>query len=269
MAYLGIDIGGTKTLIVLFDNKGSIIYRQKILTSKNYPKFLEDIKENLEQIKDVSLEACAVAIPGLINKQKDTAVAFGNLPWKNVPIKTDIERIARCSVLIEHDVSLGGLYEARQLTPAEEKVLYITISTGIGVGVIVNNKIDLQMATSEPGQMEISHEGKMQKWESFASGSAIKRNIGKQAKDIHDDHTWSIIAKNISEGLLDVIAIMQPDSIIFGGGVGHYFKNFHAPLSKELKKYDNPLIKIPNLRPAKDPDNSVILGCFELMKDNF
>ncbi len=268
MAYLGIDIGGTKTLMILFDLRGNILFRQKILTAHLYQNFLNDLKLCLSQINDQKIELCAVAIPGLIDKDKKKAIAFGNLDWKNIPIREDIEEIVQCGVLIEHDVSLGGLYEARQLKTKKEKVLYLTISTGIGAGLIINDRIEQNLANSEPGQMEILHNRKMVTWESFASGKAIKKEFGKEAKDIKDRHSWKVIAENISQGLLDVIAIFQPDVIIFGGSVSHYFNNFEDPLKEALHRYDNPMIKIPILKKAHDPDNSVIYGCLELIKDN-
>ena len=267
MAYLGIDIGGTKTLIAVFNGDGEIVVKLKFLTNKKYPIFLEDIKKNLAKMNVGEIKSCAVSIPGLINRKNGVAVALGNLEWKNAPIKHDLEQITGCNVGLEHDASLGGLYEARNLKKKYHKVLYITISTGIGIGLIIDNKIDIDFANSEAGQMMIEHKGKLRKWESFASGSAIVKQYGMFAKDISDDHTWSIITQNIAVGVLDLMAIVQPDVIIFSGGVGNYFEKFELPLKNELSKYSNPLIKQPILVKASRADDSVIYGCFEMIKD--
>ena len=183
MVYLGIDIGGTKTLLAVFDNNGTILNKVKFLTDLNYSQFLTDLKNNISSLNQNSFDKCGVAVPGLIDRKSGIVLAFGNLPWKNVPIRKDIENIVGCSTKIEHDACLGGLYEARQLEATANKVLYLTISTGIGTGLIIDNNIDVNYANSEPGQMEIYHNGKLEKWESFASGKAIVKKFGKQAKD--------------------------------------------------------------------------------------
>ncbi len=266
MNYLGIDIGGTKTLIALFDNKGKILKKQKFLTSNEYSQFINDIKSNLIELDAGKIESCAISIPGLIDKKEGSIVALGNLGWKNKPITSDLKNILNCDVRIEHDSCLGGLYEARQLKEPFHKVLYITISTGIGTGLIVDNEIEPDFTNSEPGQMMMEHNGKMEKWESFASGTAIVKEFGLHARDIKEERIWNIIAHNISSGLLELIAIIEPDMIIFGGGVGNYFENYEKPLKNELNKYRNPLLKMPKIIKASDADNSVIYGCFELLK---
>jgi len=267
MEYLGIDIGGTKTLIAVFDEKGQILNRQKFLTAKKYDQFLDDLKINLVDFDLSKIAKCAVSIPGLIDRSKGSIVALGNLGWKNALIRSDLEKILKVDVRIEHDSCLGGLYEARMLDKKYHKVLYITISTGIGTGLIIDDQIDKDFTNSESGQMIIDHNGKMTKWELFASGSAIVREFGLHASDIKDERIWKIIAKNISVGLLELMAIIQPDVIIFSGGVGNYFEKFKIPLMEELEKYKNPLITVPKIIRASRPDDSVIYGCFELMKD--
>ena len=64
MAYLGIDIGGTKTLIAVFNGDGEIVVKLKFLTNKKYPIFLEDIKKNLAKMNVGEIKSCAVSIPG-------------------------------------------------------------------------------------------------------------------------------------------------------------------------------------------------------------
>lgn len=267
MNYLGIDIGGTKTLLALFNEEGKIIKSQRFLTSKKYNQFLDDLKNNIDDLNLEKISYCGMSIPGLVDKNDQSIVALGNLGWKNVPIASDVNKILNCDVVIEHDSCLGGLYESRQLKNNYHKVLYITISTGIGTGLIIDNKIDTDFTTSEPGQMLVEHNGKVDKWESFASGSAIVREFGLHARDIKDQKTWNTIAKNISLGLQDLIAILEPDIIIFGGGVGNYFDNFKKPLLHELNEHKNLLIKMPKIIKASNPDNSVIYGCYELIKD--
>lgn len=68
-------------------------------------------------------------------------------------------------------------------------------------------------------------------------------------------------------GIIDIDANVYPDAIIIGGGVGTHFHKYGKFLRAELKKYENPMVKTPNVYQAKHPEEAVIYGCYELIKD--
>lgn len=263
--YLGIDIGGTKTLVACMDKHGVIAESQQFATPRAYADFISQLAKVVAFLATKSFTGCCVAVPGRLDRAKGVAVALGNLPWRDVSIQADIQAIAHCPVVIENDANLGGLSEA-MLLPQYNRVLYVTISTGIGTGFIVDRAIDPDFADTEGGHMLLEHHGKLQMWEQFASGKAIVRRFGKRAQDITDAATWRVIAHDIALGLIDLIAVIQPEVIVFGGGVDTYFDRFHNHLEAELKKYQTPLTPIPPLRKAARPNEAVVYGCYDLAK---
>jgi predicted NBD/HSP70 family sugar kinase len=260
--YAAIDIGGTKTLVASLDDNGVIQQRVKLLTSQDYDEFLRNLKETVRSFGPIEFHAAGVAVPGRIDRAHGIGRIFGNLAWRDVPIQHDIERLLHCPVVVEHDPSLAALSEA-MLVKHVNKVLYVTVSTGIGAGMVVGGHIDPNFADSEVGQMPLEHKGKMVSWESFASGSAIVRRYGKFAKDIEDDATWKAIARDIALGLRELLAITEPDLIVIGGSVGRFFPRYGAFLKAELKKYHNPLVPVPPLKAAERPDDAVLFGCYD------
>jgi len=264
--YLGIDIGGTKTLIACLNEQGVIKERVKIHTPQVYNVFLSEIAKVIANLSTKKFIAAGVATPGRIDRKQGLGVAFGNLPWHHVPIQQDIKRMLGCPVVIENDANLAGLSEAMLLKDTYSRVLYVTVSTGIGTGIIVNQVIDSAFADSEGGHMVLEHAGRLQRWEDFASGKAIVHRFGKQAHDITDSKTWHIIAHDLALGLIELIAVMQPDVIVMGGGVDRYFDRLEASLLEELHKYESPLVPIPPVRPAARPDDAVVYGCYDLAK---
>ena len=266
--YLGIDIGGTKTLVASLDNDGVIQEEFRFPTPKLYRDFLKKLTENVEKLSTNKFIAAGVGAPGKIERKDGIGVAFGNLSWRNVDIAKDVNAVAGCPVVVENDANLAGLSEA-MLLKQHQKVLYITISTGIGTGFIVNQQIDPELADSEGGHMMLEHNGKVQSWEDFASGRAIVRRFGKHASEITDKHTWQIIAHDIALGLIDLIAVTEPDVIVLGGGVNTHFDKFGDYLKAYLKQYDNPLITLPELRVAARPEQAVVYGCYDLAKSHY
>jgi len=263
--YLGIDIGGTKTLVASLDDNGVIQESLKFPTPKKYDEFLKELAENVARLSTKEFLACGVGAPGKINRAQGVVVALGNLGWKNVPLQKDVRAVVRCPVAIENDANLAGLSEA-MLRPEHEKVLYVTVSTGIGTGFIVNRGIEPELADSEGGQMLLEHHGKLEAWEDFASGRAIFRRFGKRASEITDEKIWRIIAHDIALGLVDLIALMQPDVIVLGGGVGTHYDKFKNFLATELESFENPLLKLPVIEEAQRPELAVIYGCYDLAK---
>ena len=116
--------------------------------------------------------------------------------------------------------------------------------------------------------MLFERDGELVTWESFASGKAIVKRFGKMASEINDPATWQIISRDLVMGIIDIIANIQPDIVIIGGGVGSHFAKFEKFLKAELKKYESPMVPIPPVVAAKHPEEAVIYGCYELMKDH-
>ena len=263
---LAVDIGGSKTLLAVFDDTGHLVVEQRFATPPEYDDFLKELATQIQSINKSSFTNCVVAVPGRLDREKGVVIACGNLPWKNEPIQRDISRIVGVKVIIENDAKLAGLYEAQNVKHDYDRVLYVTISTGIGTGVITKGVIDPDFQDTEGGQIVLEHDGKPMRWEKFASGKAIKAKYGMLASEITDSESWENIAQNIAIGLIDNIVIVRPDIVILGGGVGQHYDKFEAPLLAELKKFSTPLTPIPPIVEAKHPEEAVVWGCLTLMK---
>lgn len=267
--YLGIDIGGTKTLVASLDEQGTVIERLKFPTSPDYPQFLKDLQQNINSLEAKSFRYCGVGIPAtVIDRSTGRGISFGNLPWKNVPVQDDVAALCKCPVVIENDTKLAGLSEALLLRDKYRAVLYVTVSTGVGFALIVNGTIDTNVGDGGGRALLLEHESKLIPWEDFASGRAIVERFGHKASDITDEFTWRKISHDLAQGLIQLIAILQPGVIVVGGGVGTHFKKYGKLLSEELDKYSLPLIPMPALLGAERPEEAVIYGCYELIKQS-
>lgn len=266
--YLGIDVGGTKTLLAVFSAEGQILKQVKFATPKKYPDILSELQKNLTEFTDYHFNACCCGIPGKIDRKKGIGLRSKNLDWKNVPIKEDLGSLLNhIPIYIENDAKLAGLSEALN-HKQYKKIVYLTISTGIGIGIIIDGKIDAEFADSEVGNMIIEHNGKLQKWEDFASGRAFKQRYGKQASEIDDPAIWSEYVDSLIPGFEATLAAFQPQLVIIGGGVGAHFNKFGELLTKRLISLDNPLVPIPPIIKAKRPEEAVIYGCYDFIRQS-
>jgi predicted NBD/HSP70 family sugar kinase len=262
--YLGVDIGGTKTFVASIDDDGVIVEQQRFLTPTDYNTFLEELEKNLSELKNKAFEAATVAVPaGKIDRLKETAAHFGNLPWEEASIGKDISRFVDCPVYIENDAKLAALSEYMLLKDRFSKVLYVTISTGIGYGFIDNGQIDKSAGDGGGRSLVLERFGKHVPWETIASGHAIVERYGKMAKDIDDQETWQKIVKDLADGLILLIGVFQPEVIAFGGSVGNYFDKYGEMLKHKLASYDVKKLDLPKLIEAGRPEEAVVYGCYD------
>ena len=263
--YLGIDIGGTKTIVAVLDEHGVITESQRFMTPQDYQTFLSKLSETVDTFTTHEFIAIGAGVPATsIDRVAGIAIAFSNLSWQDEPIQSDLERLFKAPAAIENDAKLAGLSEAMLRDPM--RLLYLTISTGIGYSLVVDRKIDANIGDGGGRLLRFEHEGKLTPWEYFASGRAIVETYGKQAKDIEDPDIWDKIARNITVGLIELIAMCEPDIVVVGGSVGAYLDRFIKPLKAHLKSLETPLLKIPPVEEAKRPEDAVIYGCYDYVK---
>ncbi len=263
-----VDVGGTKTLVAVFDESGKIVEEQRFETSQNYDDFIADLQNIVNKLTTKIFKKTCVAIPGIVDRDNGIGIRFGNLSWQNVPIQADLEKLFRCPVIVENDAKAAGLYEAKLTIKEFKKVLYVTIGTGIGLAYILNGKIDSVLGDRGGNQFQLQNHGKLESWEAFASGKAIVQRYGKIAAEITEPNAWRAIAHNLGLGIWTLVALVEPEVVIIGGGVGSHFNRFGDFLREDLESYATPVLGVPKLRQASKPEEAVVYGCFEMAKSN-
>lgn len=259
---VAIDTGGTKTLVASFNHDGSRDKTIRFSTPAKSDDYVSLLRTTLEQhFGNETVEAITLALPGVI--KDTTALWFGNLSWKNFDAAKALKGVlGGAPLLVENDANLAGLAETRVLDKMPSSSLYVTISTGIGIGLTTDGRINTALSRSEAGHSMLEFEGSLQKWESFASGKAIYNIYGKFARDITEKQDWLDIIDRISRGFLVLIPTIQPDIIIIGGSIGTYFPRYGNELQKLLRDQLPSYIACPKIVQAKNPEEAVIYGCY-------
>lgn len=266
--YATVDIGGTKTLAAVLDEQKNIIEQVKFPTPKQYDEFKVFLEDNVANFATKDFIGGCVGVRGNIDRDAGMSLQDDVLDWGPSPVRADCENIFGCEFILENDSKLAGLSEAR-LVKEFKKVLYITISTGIGSAFVIDGKLDPDTLNSEIGKGVYEHNGKVQQWEDFASGKAIVAKYNKQASEIEDPAVWREISINLAFGLIDAAVAFTPDLIILGGGVGTHYSKFQEPLRQVISELKPAEITFPEIRQAQYPEEAVIYGCYELAKDTF
>jgi predicted NBD/HSP70 family sugar kinase len=258
---IAVDIGGTKTLVASFTGERSIVNEERFPTPQNEQAFLRELFLVLQRFDVQHAETVCVAVPGIIDSA-GTVIRCGNLPWTNFELKNLLSKQLSCPVLVHNDAKLAGLAETHSLAEIPPLSVYVTVSTGIGTGIITNGQINDALANSEGGHMQIQTPHGFMDWEDFASGKAIRETFGRLAADIHDPAEWHQIVDNLALGFQNLIPLLQPQVIIIGGSIGTYFERYGTLLTEVLRHRLPNFIDIPKIVQAQHPEEAVVYGCY-------
>lgn len=258
---IAIDIGGTKTLIASFTKDKRIQQEYRFPTPSNPSVFLKELLQQLSQFSKTDIKAISIAAPGLISRD-GVILRCGRLDWENFALKKELSQLYKCPIYIDNDANLAGLSEAQEISPVPALCLYLTISTGIGSGIVINGRLDPALSNSEAGHMVLQTKNGLRNWQDYASGRAIKDYFKHQAVDIHKASDWKEIVDNLAQGLLALIPALQPNVIVLGGSVGDHFQRFAPQLREVLRDRLPDYIDLPEIKEAVHPNEAVLYGCY-------
>ena len=288
MKYYGsLEAGGTKMVCAIGDEQGNILERVSSPTlapETTMPAILDFFKNK---------GICALGIgcfgPIDLDKKSETygyITTTPKLAWRNYDIVGACKKELGVPVGFDTDVNGSALGEATWgCTKELDNSIYITVGTGIGVGVIIDKKPYHGMLHPEGGHIFLARhpQDPMERGvcpyhelclEGLASGPSIQARWGKPGVELADrKEVWELEAYYLAQAICSYIMILSPERIIVGGGVAH--QEQMMPLirkevlrqmggyiaAKGMQDLDNYIV-LPSLN-----DNQGILGALKLAMD--
>ncbi|MBS3790163.1 MAG: ROK family protein [Candidatus Thermoplasmatota archaeon] len=236
MSYLCVDIGATNVLIGTVDND------LEEIKERSTESFFRNIEKELETLRDkVDQKEVFVAAAGPIDKNEGY-IFPPNLPENRIQILRPFEKFFEKVVLI-NDCNAAALGEYTYGRTSAENLLYLTLSTGIGAGVIADGSL-IQGATNnfaEVGHMKIADEGECGcggtgHWEALCSGKNLprlaEREVGRRFDSAQaffeeykkgDEELKPVVEKVIDynvTAISNLINLYDPAHISIGGSMG-------------------------------------------------
>ena len=230
-----LEAGGTKMVCAVGDENGNILERVSIPTEtpeKTMPAMIAFFRD-----KGISALGIGCFGPVDLDRKSETygyITSTPKLAWRDYPIVAEFEKALGVPVGFDTDVNAAALGEATWgCTRDVENSIYITVGTGIGVGVIINGKPYHGMIHPEGGHilLERHPEDPMTRGvcpyhpnclEGFAAGPSIEKRWGKKGAELSDrSEVWELEAFYLGQAICNYIMMLSPERIIVGGGVMH------------------------------------------------
>ena len=263
--FIGLDIGGTKIMVAAADREGNILRRARIDTSTSLEQDLTNINDMITEVaRKEQIMGIGAAIGGPLDWEKGIVSPLHQPDWRNVPLKALMEERWGCPFQVDVDTNVAALGEYRWGEISASRFLYLTLSTGMGGGFLINGEIYRGQNGAHP---EVGHQsihfrcsklaavqcecGAPDCLEALVSGNGIRRIYGKPAERLSVEE-WQEVAYNLGQGLRNMATFYAPDLIRIGGGLAvgggeKFIQSAKKVMEEHLKLVPAPQVALSHL----------------------
>ena len=280
---IGVDLGGTKTEIIVLDENLNVLERKRVLTPQNnYNEIIHTIEtlvsEVSQNISDFSLGICC---PGSISKQTGLIKNSNTQCLIGKSLKKDLEHKLQKTISIENDANCFTLSESKMGAGIGFGLVFgVILGTGVGGGIVINNILHCGRTNiaGEWGHHTLHQNGnscycgKSGCVETYISGPSLEKRWNKltgltqSMPEIINNFDYTIgeqwkdeFLENFGYGLANVIDILDPDAIILGGGLSNIDFLYTEGTKSIYSKVFSDIVETPILK-NKLGDSSGVFG---------
>lgn len=303
---IGVDLGGTQMRAGCFDSDLHLLERvaEPTLAHQGRDQTIERLLDLIARVvpDDTRLvQGIGVSAAGPINPRTGVIVAPPNLDgWKHVPLRQIIEDRFDIGTYIGNDANVAALAEvARGAAHGYKYVIYLTVSTGIGSGIIDDGHLVLgaQGLGAEVGHTVLVVNGRVSTLEKEAAGPAIARKAVERLRlgatsyirDLVSGRLEDVTAKIVGQaaaegdtlavelireagrlvglGIVSLMHLFNPQIIVVGGGVSNTGDLLFEPMREAVRTYtlDPAYWEHVPIVPAALGDNVALIGAGALV----
>lgn len=299
---IGVDLGGTRLRAACLDYQLNIMERQetKTLAHEGLEATLQRMKDQIRAVwsdDNASVAGIGISAPGPLNPRTGVVIAPPNLPgWHDVPLADLMRDEFGVPVYVGNDANVAALAEtAVGAAKGYRHVIYITVSTGIGSGIINDSKLILGRTGlgCEAGHIiMIVENDQISSLEKEAAGPALARQAQQRIKDGEqsvllamakgepdsidarmvgdaanggDGLALSIVkrgGKIVGLGLVSLLHLFNPEVVVIGGGVSYIGDIWFDAIRKAVQEQaiDEDYWNATPIVPSKISEDVSILG---------
>lgn len=247
MRKLAIDIGGTKIALAVFED-GKIVERARRPTDRERgPAYaLPEIAAIVKQWS--GFDACGVGFGGPVDFDKQcVALSTHAAGWDGFPLRDHLQETLGVPVIIDNDANVAALGEARfGAGVGKLPVFYMTVSTGIGGGLVLADGSVYRGANSwacEIGHLTIRPDGPACLCgargclERLCCGLWLERDHGQSPRALFEDTAFvKRYVVDLALGVKAALMLLNPSRVVIGGGIAQAGDRLFVPLREELRR---------------------------------
>ncbi|TKK86165.1 ROK family protein [Herbidospora galbida] len=229
MRYGAVEAGGTKWVCALADTDGNIVATEVVPTTtpdETIPAAVDFFRRH------PAPAAVGVATFGPVDLSTGHITATPKPGWSGADVVTPFREGLGVPVGLDTDVNGAAIGEWRYGAGRGLHTLaYMTVGTGIGVGVVVDGRPLHGRTHPEAGHMLVPHDTKRDPFpgvcpfhgdclEGLASGTSMRQRWGRPGQELGDGEPWELEADYLAKAVHNLASTLSPQAVIIGGGVG-------------------------------------------------
>lgn len=276
-----VDIGGTKCAAAITGDEGVVVL--DTWPTRGSTENLSNVKRfyaTYENDPAFSVDAIGVCFGGPVDFEKSIVKRSVHVSgWQGFNFESWARETFNLPVAVDNDGNIGALAEYAVGEHETSNLIYVTVSTGIGAGVIANGKL-LRGASNDAGELghirvsddpRVCECGRTGCLERLCSGYWLEQDHGKPASELlADDQFVEEYARTFAKGLATAVLLYNPEVVVLGGGVSRVGKRLTDALSdsldKELASWKHLL---PRITTSAFDSDGVHRGARELTRELF
>ncbi|MEV6022360.1 ROK family protein [Streptomyces sp. NPDC052036] len=291
---IALDVGGTGMKAALVGAGGELLHRARRATGRergpdavveSILAFAAELRAHGEQHLGEPAAAAGVAVPGIVDAEHGVAAYSANLGWRDIPLRDLLSRrLSGAPVALGHDVRTGGLAEGRiGAGQGADRFLFVPLGTGIAGAIGIDGRVE---AGAHGFAGEIGHIvvrpggtpcpcGQSGCLERYASAAAVSEAWAEASGEPDADaadcaravtsgdpnavRIWQQAVDALADGLVTALTLLDPRTIIVGGGLAEAGDTLFTPLRDALRRRLT-FQKPPSVVPAALGDTAGCLG---------
>jgi len=240
---IAIDLGGTHLRTAIVKNNKILKYEKKT-TPKNKTDLIKELLASIKNLITKDTKAIGVSCPGPL--ENGVIKNPPNIPLKNYNLKKVLENKFKVKVEIENDANCVALAEAK-LGCKKKNFFILTLGTGIGGGIIINNELYKgQGYAGELGHIILDREKYFEDLGAWKQTKTLtKKYLKKQIyiselAKIKDPKAKKILEKlsfYLGQGIASLINVFDPEVVVLAGGMSNAGDKFLRQIKKQTYKY--------------------------------
>ncbi len=275
---IGVDLGGTKCAVGRFD--AMTLEKQdaritKTAAHKGFKEVLDDLVKHVQELRTPETIAIGVGIPGLIRQPEGILLKAPNIKKsENIAVKDLLKKELGLPVFVSNDANCFALAESVMgAGKGHHIVVGITFGTGVGGGIVIDGKpfegahgygAELGHMLMMPGNPPYETKDRRGEVEQFLSGTAMGKRC--EAASTPEEYLEGAVCsfmqpqiyREVAWLCTNLIHLLDPDVIIFGGSAGHALFKHIKQIEKELKQWTLPGTPVPEIKAATTKDAGMV-----------
>jgi glucokinase len=284
---IGIDVGGTKTLLIVLDSKLNSVYEKKVPSSKDWKFLVVLIKEAINELKitENDVGGMGIGVASSIEPDSNKVVDAPALEWKQFDLISSLKLHFSFLIMIENDVNCALIAENKVGVAQDcDPVLYISIGTGLGGALMVGGKlingannmageIGYQLDKDDYKKGGVNLSGQFGVTENKISGTALGNQFSSseeffeslRKKELSALELFEEYSINLSVLISNSVCLLNPEKVILGGGLSKPLE----PYLESIQEKINAMTPIPTkIEFSKLGESSGAIGAAVISSEN-